>query len=238
MTTFEFKIGHDQTNPADVLLSLLSGKAPPPSRLCSCDECTAERINAAGQRKPISDADMVETAKRTLLKSLEHAKKLSESCASANALIIENPTRPEFDHAMLLQRVEAFNSVARCVQTLAGMLPESVLDAELRAQLPNLVSWEKALDMLEKDRARILEIARAQKNAEASEQDFGRAAARIVGHEIAKVIKDATRGEGRTEEELKAIIEAATERAKSAICEAAERTPTYPSPPPTEQAAS
>lgn len=234
---FTFAVGHEGLSPGDLIMSLLSGKAPRSPEDCACNECTAERMlkdppsNRAATVEEISDL-----AKRALLKLLKSAQRASDACGAASALIVERPTCIAFDYTMLLHRVESYNATVRACQTLATLIPEPAMTAELRDMLPTPVSWERALEMLEKQRTEVLAIVREAK-ARTSVRDVGVEAARIVGSEIAKVIKDATRSDNpRTEDEIKAIIEAAAERAKSAIRDAAERTPTYPPPPPAEQA--
>lgn len=234
---FTFTVQHEGLSPGDLIMSLLSGKAPSVPEDCACNECTAERmIKDPPSNKAATIEEISELAKRALLKLLKSAQRASDACGAASALIVERPTCIAFDYTMLLHRVESYNATVRACQTLATLIPEPAMTAELRDMLPTPVSWERALEMLEKQRAEVLELVRAAK-AKTSVRDVGIEAARIVGNEIAKVIKDATRGgeTPRTEDEIKEIVAAAAERAKSAIRNAAERTPTYP-PPPADQA--
>lgn len=237
-TEFTFTVQHEGISPGDLIMSLLSGQPPKAPDNCSCNECTAERmIKDPSERRPTAE-QLTRLAKDSLLTLLKSAQHASDRCGEVSALIIERPTGTTFDDAILLHRVEVYNATARVCQSVAALIPEPAMTAELREMLPTPVSWETALAMLEKQRAEVLEIVRARKS-KTSVHDVGVEAARIVGSEIAKVVKEATRNgdNPRTEDEIKAIIEAAAERAKSAIRNAAERTPTYPPPPPADQVA-
>jgi chorismate mutase len=200
---------------SDILRDLLSGivRESSHSDECACDECTAQRIAADDTHgEPPSDKVYVELIKHSILRLGERGLRAETALRLHRAKLVELPVRPEFDHAMHQWRVDEYNARVRGLRTLFALLPEAERTT-ITAEVPEILSWEKALEQLETTRAEITEAVAKIKAEKAAE------AASAIGTALRDIVETA-RKNGKSDEEITAVLRNAKDSMREASAEA------------------
>lgn len=188
---------------------------------CTCVECTARRIAVSDTHgKPPSGTVFAELVKHSIAKLSERGLRGQKALAQTRSKIVELPVRPGFDQVMYQWRVDEFNARVRAIRSLFAMLPEAE-QSDLEDKLPSILSWEAALEELERTRNEIT-AAVLKIKAEPATDSPGQAAveaASTLGVALAAVV-NAARGNGKTDEEITAVIRNFVAVAKDSMREA------------------